>query len=318
MKKFAIFVLMTALCLSSMIWAEVNFAQEIYPIFEGSCIGCHQTKREVRGRIIKPKAGLVLTKRQGIIGEQPKVIYPGAALKSALYQLINLPAGDPDIMPAMGDKLSAADIDLIKNWINEGAKFGDWGKQEAPKDKQTEKRFSVPTTKSPEEILARKVTPLSEDTLKLAVPNHARILKLAMGNPLVYLTFSGNSELIKKENLQNLAPLGKNLVHLDLSRLKVGDETLATLLNFINLCRLNLSYTRISSAGLSHLVNFKHLYSLNLHHTRVNASAIPFIKSMVALKKLYLFGTDFTEEDVRALQAVRPDIKINLSIEQQH
>ena len=54
-----------------------------------------------------------------------KVLIPGDPEKSDMIRRIVLPKDDDDVMPpdGKGDHLTKAQIDLIKKWINEGARF---------------------------------------------------------------------------------------------------------------------------------------------------------------------------------------------------
>ena len=103
---------------------DPSFANEIQPIFTSSCDGssCH---------ISASSAGLNLSEGQAYTNivnvnssqvQNSKLVLPGDADKSYLVKKIE---GGPGIlgskMPVEGE-LDAADITLIKNWINQGAK----------------------------------------------------------------------------------------------------------------------------------------------------------------------------------------------------
>ena len=53
-------------------------------------------------------------------------IVPGNAEKSPVYKYTTLTEDDDWIMPSKGDLLTKTQQETIKNWINEGAKFGNW------------------------------------------------------------------------------------------------------------------------------------------------------------------------------------------------
>lgn len=56
-------------------------------------------------------------------GETGPSIVPGKAETSDFYKRIILPAGHDDIMPKKGDPLTKAQIELVKNWINQGCRL---------------------------------------------------------------------------------------------------------------------------------------------------------------------------------------------------
>lgn len=92
----------------------INFKNEVKPIFEASCIRCHG-----RGRA---KGGLQIDSRETLLkgGDSGPSIVPG---KSAESDLIALVAGvDPDsVMPKKGTKLTAAQVGVLRAWIDQGA-----------------------------------------------------------------------------------------------------------------------------------------------------------------------------------------------------
>jgi len=91
----------------------VDFAKEIKPIFEASCIKCHG-----RG---KDKGGLRIDSRETLLkgGDSGPAVVSG---KSAESLLIGLVQGlDPDnIMPKKGSRLTPAQVGLLRAWIDQG------------------------------------------------------------------------------------------------------------------------------------------------------------------------------------------------------
>ena len=93
----------------------VSFYQQIRPIFQAQCHGCHQPA--------KARGGYVMTDFEELLrgGEsESKAIIPGNADQSYLVELITPVNGEAE-MPQKGDPLSSTDIDLIRNWIAQGA-----------------------------------------------------------------------------------------------------------------------------------------------------------------------------------------------------
>ena len=91
----------------------VNFAVEIKPILEASCIKCHG-----RGRA---KGDFQIDTRETIVrgGETGPAMVVG---KSAESYFIELVAGvDPDnVMPKKGKKLTGTEVGLLRAWIDQG------------------------------------------------------------------------------------------------------------------------------------------------------------------------------------------------------
>ena len=104
----------------SQVQAPVDFARDIQPILQNTCYECHGPK--------KTKAHLRLDSRAGITkgGETGTIIVPGNSEKSLIVRRLLGLDGD-DRMPKDGDPVPAAQIALIRSWIDQGAVWQDTG-----------------------------------------------------------------------------------------------------------------------------------------------------------------------------------------------
>jgi WD40 repeat protein len=98
---------------------SVDFATEVYPFLKGNCIACHNAS--------KAKAGLNLESPEMMLkgSESGPVVVPGKSMESLLY-LVSAHL-EEEFMPPEGNKANARDLtpeelDLLKRWIDEGAK----------------------------------------------------------------------------------------------------------------------------------------------------------------------------------------------------
>ncbi|QKK09823.1 MAG: hypothetical protein HND58_17780 [Planctomycetota bacterium] len=96
----------------------VDFATQIMPILEASCIECHGPS--------KKKGNLRLDSRMYAMDARDadeQVFLPGNAADSEFMWRVTLPHDDPDLMPPEGDgdPLTPEQIALFETWINEGA-----------------------------------------------------------------------------------------------------------------------------------------------------------------------------------------------------
>lgn len=92
---------------------KIDFAREIKPIFEASCIKCHGRGKE--------KGGLRIDTRDTLLkgGDSGVVVVPGKSAESLLIALVQ--GFDPEsIMPKKGSRLSAAQIGQLRAWIDQG------------------------------------------------------------------------------------------------------------------------------------------------------------------------------------------------------
>lgn len=88
----------------------VSFANDVYPIFQASCVECHGVKSTKEGLDMLTYENLMIGSRQG------PVLVPGNASESLLVQLIV--NGE---MPNRGALLTSDQIQIITDWINQGA-----------------------------------------------------------------------------------------------------------------------------------------------------------------------------------------------------
>jgi mono/diheme cytochrome c family protein len=94
--------------------APVAF-DEVRAIFEGKCLECHNPE--------KTKGKLLMTTREAFLkaGESGHALIGVAADQSELVKRLVLPKDHDDLMPPKGGPLPAAEIDVIRRWVAEGA-----------------------------------------------------------------------------------------------------------------------------------------------------------------------------------------------------
>jgi Protein of unknown function (DUF1553)/Protein of unknown function (DUF1549)/Planctomycete cytochrome C len=97
---------------------QIDFARDIQPILAKSCYGCHGAKLQMSGLRLDSKR----TALAG--GNSGKAIQPGSASESLLYRRI-AGIGEQPRMPMEGEPLLAAEIALVRAWIDQGAEWPD-------------------------------------------------------------------------------------------------------------------------------------------------------------------------------------------------
>ena len=96
--------------------ASVDFPKQIQPIFESSCYGCHGPKMQMAGLRLSEKSAALAG------GQSGAAIIPGKSADSPLYRRV-AGLGDQPRMPMGGKPLDAAQIALIRAWIDQGAEW---------------------------------------------------------------------------------------------------------------------------------------------------------------------------------------------------
>lgn len=93
---------------------RVDFVRDIQPILKSSCQGCHGAKAQMGQLRLDAKSAAYTG------GLSHKVIVAGDSAASTLYQRV-AGIGDQARMPMGGKPMNAAQVALIKRWIDEGA-----------------------------------------------------------------------------------------------------------------------------------------------------------------------------------------------------
>ena len=100
--------------------ATILFDRDIKPIFEQSCLRCHGD--------LKPKGGFRLTDRESVLkggDHHSDAVVPGNSMVSKLIQFVSGEPKDMLMPPAdEGERLTPQQINLLRQWIDEGAIWG--------------------------------------------------------------------------------------------------------------------------------------------------------------------------------------------------
>lgn len=145
MRKLFCFTIISSLLLSAagvQAQDKIDFEKEIYPFVKSSCVTCHRPPHEyeVRGRMRtkKPKAGIILSTKEGILSAEgesgTKILVPGEPDKSRMLEVTLLPLDDEMHFPPEGKapQWTTAEKELFAKWIEQGADFGDWTEDPNP------------------------------------------------------------------------------------------------------------------------------------------------------------------------------------------
>jgi hypothetical protein len=90
--------------------ATVSFANDVLPLIESRCIGCHGGDRTEEDLDLKSHASIMAGSTNG------PVIVPGDAANSLLVEMVATQK-----MPKRGPKLTPPQVQLITDWVNQGA-----------------------------------------------------------------------------------------------------------------------------------------------------------------------------------------------------
>jgi len=98
---------------------RVEFARDVKPILETSCLRCHGPE--------KTKSKLRLDNREAALkgGENGVDIVPGNSVKSPLIHYVSRLVADMEMPPVgKGDQLTTQQVSILRAWIDQGAEWG--------------------------------------------------------------------------------------------------------------------------------------------------------------------------------------------------
>src|SRR5262245_57788344 len=117
----------------------VDFNRDIRPILSDTCFTCHGPDEQ------NQQAGLRLDTKEGAFADRGgyRIIIPGKAAESRLFQRVSAKEESLRMPPPTADrKLTQPQIELLRRWIDEGAKWETHWAYSPPK------RFPLPTVKN--------------------------------------------------------------------------------------------------------------------------------------------------------------------------
>jgi hypothetical protein len=98
---------------------EVSFKEDVQPILDRNCVVCHKPGAEGYAA-----SGLSLVSYSTLMKGNKKgsVIEPGSSESSVLVRAVDRGANPPIVMPHRNPPLPKQDIQVLKAWVDQGAK----------------------------------------------------------------------------------------------------------------------------------------------------------------------------------------------------
>lgn len=281
---------------------KVDYQKQIQPLLQAHCVKCHGPKKE--------EGDLRLDLRKFVFHDDEDlwVVVPGDPDFSVLYERIMLPADDPDVMPAEGEKLSDEQVALVKRWIEEGAPWpesADEALLALDAKRRAREVIEIPPLTPDQEAAETRALDAVRDTGALA-------MRIAANTIAVEVNFSLLGPKVSDEQMRTLRGLEPTLVWLNLARTAIGDAGLTEVTRYTRLRRLNLANTEVTDAGLQHVAGLSDLDYLNLYGTAVTDAGLKHLEGLANLSKLYLWKTQVTDEGAAALLKKLPGLEIDL------
>jgi mono/diheme cytochrome c family protein len=96
---------------------KVDFARDVAPLFEKRCFACHGPGQQMSSLRLDRKDAALKGGRSG------RVIVPHDSAGSRLIRLVAGTDADKKVMPPAGARLTAAEVGILRAWIDQGAEW---------------------------------------------------------------------------------------------------------------------------------------------------------------------------------------------------
>jgi uncharacterized membrane protein len=296
------------------------YRDDIAPILQNKCYNCHSS--------IKKKNGLRLDTKDFILkgGKNGPIFFPKNLEKSMLYTHLILPLEDEKHMPPKGKKqLNGHEIELIKQWILQGAPFEPISiSSTAENVKLIQKVVTVAPVKDESILSTTSTGPIKVEPSKEIIPGNENTITQLKSKGIIITPIKDNSgalsiNFVHVANLEDSMLIGLNAlknqaVVLKFSGKKITDEQLHLLTSFNNVHTLYLDNTSITDNGLKDIIKFPALEILNLYNTSISDGGLNALYNRKQLKKIYLWKTNVTQVGLNGLSLQIPKLIIEAGL----
>ena len=300
------------------------YAHFVVPILDQSCNECHN-ENKIKGKLRMDTHELLL---KGAEGSDFPTVVPGNAEESELLVRVLLPSDDDDFMPPKGEGLAKEEIDVLKWWIQAGAKqettvaeLGDdpailaallaVEEKLAAEDELEDVWEPVWDTLSPEEKEERMNAVLLE-AQRLSIT----VMPVSDQDPRLRVNALNGAADFGDQDLESLAPVAEQIVWLNLGKSQVSDDGMKVINGMRNLEKLHLEHTAVTDKGIGYLRALKKLSYLNLYGTDVSDAIFDSFREMPGLRRVYVWGTKVDPATARSYeQSVNLQVNTGMDLE---
>lgn len=300
----------------------------VVPILDKTCNECHN-ENKTKGRLRMDTHELLLAGAEG--SDYPTVV-PGKADESEMIVRVLLEEDDDEFMPPQGEPLKPAEVELLKLWINAGAKTGitiaelgsdptisataaEVAEIHSGKGEDSEPGAAVASTPSiwdslPEEERTARLAEVNEAAEKY----HFSVMPVSAEDERLRVNVINAAKDFGDDQLKLLEPVAERIVWLDLARSQVTDEGMKTVRLMRDLERLHLENTEVGDKGIAELASLAKLEYLNLYGTKVGNGIFETFAKLPNLRKVYVWQTAVDPAQAKSFER-SVNLEVNTGVE---
>lgn len=296
--------------------ADVNFAEQVQPIFMEHCAGCHGEKKGLGGlRLHSPTA------IQEKAAKDDHLIVKGDPEKSELYERLVLPADHKKFMPKKGKPLPEEKLALIRDWIKQGAAYQVAAESASPPTEDTPSEEShgddhaEHATEQPKSLPLPEVEAADSAAIEKLTAAGAQVTPVHAGSPLLHVSFALRGEPATDADLALLADVAEQVYSLNLAKAQISSKGLAVLSKLQNVSKLHLEKSSVADDGLMHLSGLSRLHYLNLYGTGITDAGVKHVGGLKHLRQLYVWQTKVSFDAAKGMEKAATGLTVDLGFD---
>jgi hypothetical protein len=228
--------------------------------------------------------------------------------------------------PADEPQLSAAELAILKWWIDAGAAEKDSvAAANPPASLQAElaallsKKAAAPVAEvkpakpKPAPLTDAEKKQIADITAKLQAIN-ATLMPLAQDTEQLRLGVVNAAAKFGDKELALLDPIAKHVLWVDLARSQVTDAAAGTLAKMVNLERLHLENTKAGDGIAAVLGKLPNLEYVNFYGTALTDKGLSTLATAKALRRVFAWQSKVTRDAAKALMAKLPGAVVNVGM----
>lgn len=283
----------------------IIYSDLVQPLLESKCYSCHSAKKQ--------KGKLRLDGEEWILkgGKNGEIIANGNPNESEMFKRLSLPIEDKVHMPPRGkDQLTSGEIDLVSQWISDGASFK-MKVGEATSAAFFKKHISILAIRETQNWWPQESVPTPDASALQSLRQADVVLEsLAENNNYLAASFIVH-DTFPSSAWPHLIKLKDQLISLRLSGNVQSQSDWKKLSALKSLRMLYLDNTSVTDQDLSSLATLNNLMYINLAGTLITDQGLTNLNSLKSLQQIFLFGTTCTHEGVTQLKKQLPTCNID-------
>jgi uncharacterized membrane protein len=286
------------------------YTSKVLPLLESRCYECHGNGKRKGGLQMDVRASLVSKNEDGAW-----IAQPGDPAHSLMIERCLLPAEDDEAMPPEGDRLKAAELEVLRTWIADGVVMPETA---APAAGRAAERGAADAGRGRDAgpgagAYAAGLAPLgTQEVAEAAALRDKGInaVPVAAGASTFVVSVPGGKG-VDDAALAALVPLAPRIEELSLARASVTDAGMMQLPQMPAVRSVRVDNTQLTDVGITALLSRTlDAETVNLVGSGATDRVFTMLAKLPHLRRVYVFETKVTAAGIDAFRASRPGVDI--------